>query len=153
MNGGTVVALHVNPGRHRAMEPREAVMATERGVEGDVHAGRRGKRQVLLVDAGDLHAVGLAPGDLREQVTVDLPGLMGLRPAARLTLGEAEVEITGVCEPCTHIGDHVGVEDPEAFRRRLIGRRGMLARVVREGRIAVGDRVAVAAPLGRSPVG
>ncbi|HEX2032447.1 MAG TPA: MOSC domain-containing protein, partial [Actinomycetota bacterium] len=86
-----VVALQVNPGRHLAMESRTAVQATDRGIEGDVHAGRRGKRQVLLVDATDLEAVGLRPGDLREQVTVDLPGLMALPAGTSLAVGDAEV--------------------------------------------------------------
>jgi MOSC domain-containing protein YiiM len=46
-----------------------------------------------------------------------------------------------VCEPCTHIGEHVGAEDPEALRQTLVGRRGMLARVVGEGAIRRDDPV------------
>ena len=126
------------------LEPLDSVQVTSVGLEGDRHAGREdGKRQVLLVEAGDLRDLGLSPGDLREQMTVDLPGLMALGEGTRLRVGETLLELTGVCDPCTHIGEHVGVEDREAFRRTLVGRRGMLARVVREGAIRRDDPVEV----------
>jgi MOSC domain-containing protein YiiM len=134
--------LHLLRQHERSPEPVPDVRAGLLGLEGDVHAGRKdGKRQILLMDVNDVRDLGLRPGDLREQVTVDLAGLM-LRPAGtRLRLGEAEVELTGPCEPCTHIGEHVGVDDVEAFRQSLQGRRGMLARVQTPGIIRVGDLV------------
>jgi MOSC domain-containing protein YiiM len=139
---GEVVSLQLKRGHWTALEPVEMVDATTIGLDGDRHAGREeGKRQVLLTDAGDLRTLGLRPGDLREQVTVELPGLMSLTPGTRLRIGEAVLELTGRCEPCTHIGEHVGVEDREAFRERLVGRRGMLARVSEPGPIRVGDLV------------
>lgn len=144
MTDGRVVALHRNRRRHAPLEAVEDVNITAAGIEGDIHAGRRGgRRQVLVVDAGQLAALGLAPGDLREQITIDLPQLMTLAAGTRVAVGDAELELTGPCEPCTHIGEHLGAADPEALRRRLVGRRGMLARVAREGRVAVGDRVAL----------
>ncbi len=140
--GGSVVALHPNRTRHRPLDRVDTVRATAQGIEGDIHAGRsRGRRQVLLMDAGDLRTLGLCPGDLREQITVDLPGLMALPVGTQLSVGDAELQITGPCEPCTHIGEHVGVGDPEALRERLRGRRGMPARVVDAGLISVGDPV------------
>jgi MOSC domain-containing protein YiiM len=139
---GEVVSLQLKRGHWTALEPVEMVDATTIGLDGDRHAGREeGKRQVLLTDAGDLRTLGLRPGDLREQVTVELPGLMSLTPGTRLRIGEAVLELTGRCEPCTHIGEHVEVEDREAFRERLVGRRGMLARVSEPGPIRVGDLV------------
>lgn len=139
---GRVVSLQVKRRHWEPLEPVDAVRATRLGLEGDHHAGRDGgKRQVLMVEAGDLQGLGLSPGDLREQVTVDLPGLMVLAEGTRLRVGEAILELTGVCEPCTHIGEHVGVEDHEGFRQTLEGRRGMLARVVREGAIRLEDPV------------
>ena len=153
MTGGRVVAVHVTRVRHAAPEPVEAAAATADGIEGDIHAGGSGKRQVLLVDAGDARAVGLGPGELREQLTVDLPGLMALASGTRLQVGPAMLEITGVCEPCTHIGDDLGAPDPEDLRDRLRGRRGMLARVVRPGEVRVGDAVEPATETVPRPVG
>jgi MOSC domain-containing protein YiiM len=139
-----VVSLHLLPEHEGAPRTVEEVRATPLGLEGDVHAGRKaGKRQVLLMDAGDLRDLGLRPGELREQVTVDFGGLMDSPAGTRLRLGQAVLELTGPCEPCTHIGEHVGVEDVEAFRQTLRGRRGMLARVAIAGAIRVGDPVEV----------
>jgi MOSC domain-containing protein YiiM len=139
---GRVVHLQVVP-EHEA-EPRRLgeVRASSTGLEGDVHAGREdGKRQVLLTHLGDLRDVGLEPGALREQVTVDLPGLMSLPSGTRLRAGEAVLEVTKACDPCTHIGEHLGAEDTEALRRRLEGRRGILARVAEPGTIRLGDPI------------
>jgi MOSC domain-containing protein YiiM len=139
---GRVVSLQLKRQHWSPLEPVDAVEATPAGLDGDRHAGRvDGRRQVLLVESGDLGDLGLRPGDLREQITVELPRLMALTAGTRLRVGEAVLEVTNPCEPCTHIGEHAGVDDPEAFRQRLVGRRGMLARVAEPGSIRVGDPV------------
>jgi MOSC domain-containing protein YiiM len=122
----------------------EAVALPGRGLDEDLHGKTRedGKRQVLLMDTETLDALGLSPGDLRDQLTLELPGLQRLPAGTVLQVGEARLELTGPCEPCTHIGELLGKEDREAFRGSLVGRRGVLARVVAvtgEGRIRVGD--------------
>jgi uncharacterized protein YjiS (DUF1127 family) len=142
---GRVVSLQVVPGNHA--EPRfveEAAPIQGGGLQGDWHR-KRGGRALLLMDAGDLRDMGLSPGDLREQITIDLPGLMDLAAGARLRVGPAVLEVTKPCEPCTHIGEHVGVDDVAAFRDHLRGRRGMLGRVVEaDGEpIRLGDPVEV----------
>ena len=145
---GRVVSLQVVPGNHA--EPRfveEAAPIPGGGLQGDWHR-KRGGRALLLMDAGDLRDMGLSAGDLREQITIDLPGLMDLAAGARLRVGPAVLEVTKPCEPCTHIGEHVGVEDVEAFRDHLRGRRGMLARFLEVDAgavIRVGDTVEVLA--------
>jgi MOSC domain-containing protein YiiM len=139
---GRVVSLQLKREHWAPLEPVDEAVLTGAGIAGDRHAGREhGKRQVLITEEADLRDLDLKPGDLREQVTVDLPGLMSLAAGTRLRVGEAVLEVTGVCEPCTHIGDHLGAEDTEALRQRLVGRRGMLARVVGEGDIRLGDPV------------
>ena len=154
-DAGAVVSLQVVPGNHATAEFRDAVVAVEgKGIEGDWHFHRR-DRAVLLMDQGDLRDLELRSGDLREQITLDLEGLMFLPPGTMLRIGDVTLELSKVCAPCTHIGEHVGVENVEGFRDRLQGRRGMLARVASvEGRggIRVGDRVevrrSVTAPAG-----
>ena len=146
MSSGRVVSLQLKREHWEPLAPVDQIRLTEDGIDGDRHAGRaEGKRQILLIDAGDLRDLDLKPGDLREQVTVELPGLMALPEGTRLRLGTAVLELTGECGPCTHIGEHVGVEDPEAFRQQLEGRRGVLARVSEPGEIRVGDPVETAA--------
>lgn len=126
----------------------EARALVGRGLDGDLHGkGKRdSRRQVLIVDSATLGAMGLRPGDLREQVTVEFPSLETLPVGTLLRAGEVTFELTGPCEPCTHIGALNGVADPEAFRSALEGRRGQTARVSaieRDGRICVGDAIAV----------
>lgn len=140
---GRVVSLQLCVKRHGPMSFRDEVNAVAHGgLEGDIHADRD-NRSVLLMDTESLAALGLAPGDLREQVTVELPGLQVLESGVRLRLGDVEIEVTKPCDPCTHIGEHLGAEDLEAMRRRLAGRRGILARVVEGGPVRVGDPVEV----------
>jgi MOSC domain-containing protein YiiM len=149
MAEGKVVSLQVVPSNHASAEFRDVVTAVEgKGIEGDWHF-HRGNRAVLLMDQADLQDLDLRPGDLREQITLALDGLMSLPSGTRLRLGQATLELSKVCDPCTHIGEHVGVDDVEAFCDRLQGRRGMLARVIAvegHGRIRVGDRVRVERP-------
>jgi MOSC domain-containing protein YiiM len=138
-----VVSLQIVPGNHAP--PRFVQEAQPRqggGLEGDWH-GKHQRRALLLMDAGDLKDLGLSPGDLREQITLDLPGLMDLRSGTRLRIGDAVIEITKECAPCTHIGEHVGVDDVEAFRDHLQGRRGMLGMVVE----AEGDPIRIGDPV------
>ena len=117
------------------------------GLEGDSHSlrgpGRR--RQVLLLDAATLERFALRPGDLREQITIaGLPEITMTPPGTRLRIGAATFEAAGDCEPCLHIGDLLGVEEPELFRLALQKQRGLLCRVVEvrgEGWVRVGDPV------------
>jgi MOSC domain-containing protein YiiM len=150
-----VVSIQLLDAHGRPPRPvSEAVAVPGRGLEGDLDGKTRedGKRQVLLMDTETLDALGLSPGDLRDQVTLDLPGLQRLPPGTLLRVGEAELELSGPCEPCTHIGELLGKENREVFRQSLVGRRGVLARVVAvtgEGRIRVGDLIEL---VGSDPV-
>lgn len=119
-----------------------------RGLDGDIHGKTKpdSRRQVLIVERATLLAMGLQPGDLREQITVEFPSLETLPVGTLLRVGEVTFELSGACEPCTHIGALNGVPDADAFRNALEDRRGQLARVTAvegEGRIRAGDVVAV----------
>ncbi|MDR7519000.1 MAG: hypothetical protein QN131_02955 [Armatimonadota bacterium] len=154
---GVVLAIHLQPAK--GQPPRPVVQARAlvgSGLEGDCHGKHRpgSARQVLLVDRRTLEALGFEPGALREQLTVDLPGLDSLPPGVRLTVGEAILEVSGACLPCEVIGRINAVADPYALRDALVGRRGVLAKVIEvvgEGRIRPGDPLVVEAPAPASP--
>lgn len=153
---GRVASLQLHEAHGRPLRPVDEVVAVANlGLEGDVHKGAEGgKRHVLLMDTESLEALGLSPGDLRDQVTLDLPGLQALPVGTRLQVGQAELELTGPCQPCTHIGELLEKQDREEFRELLVGRRGVLARVVAvtsDGRIRIGDPTeALPAPIDAS---
>lgn len=152
MTTGRVVSLQIlTEHRQHPLPVAEVRALVGRGLEGDVHGKKRpdSHRQVLIVDRAMLAAMGLRPGDLREQITVEFPGLDRLAAGTRLRVGRAICELTGPCEPCTHIGGLLRVSDPRAFQQELEGRRGQLARIVAvdgDGLIRVGDPVVPAVP-------
>ena len=103
--------------------------------EGCAHA-RPGDRQVLLIDRETLEAMDLRPGILRENITADGLNVNGLQPGQLLQIGEARIQISGVCTPC----DQMEKIRP-GLRKELWGRRGMLGRVLEGGIIRPGDPI------------
>lgn len=121
-------------------------VSTTGGLVGDSHDGGRAGRQVLLSDAEVLAALGLSPGDLREQITVDGLAVDSLQEGSLLRVGSAVAEVMGECKPCLTIGAYLGVDDPEAFRDQMTGRRGMFIRFLPDHAgavLQVGDPVEV----------
>lgn len=118
------------------------------GLEGDSHVAKA-TRAVLVVDRSTLDDLGLAPGDLREQITIDgVRDVTTLAAGTRVRVGGITLQVNGPCRPCTHIGELLEVDDPEVFRLSLEGRRGAACTVVEvTGFARVGDRVEVLAPV------
>src|SRR5437763_16870407 len=104
------------------------------GMEGDQHASAASKRQVLLADKEALDVVGVLPGTIKENVTVEGVDVMQLPAGCRVRLGRSAVlEITAVCDPCFRMD-----EIRDGLKQQLEGRRGMVSRVVQGGIIIVG---------------
>ena len=147
-DSGRVIGIYVLTAHGERSQPRIEVRAlVAQGLEGDIHGKGRAAgtgRQVLVMDRQTLEASGLNPGDLREQITVDFAALETLPVGTHLRIGDATLEVTGLCEPCMHIGKLNGRQDAGEFRKSLEGRRGQLAKVVDvegDGRIRLGDPV------------
>lgn len=117
------------------MEALAAAKVVEDGVDGCAHR-RAGKRSILFVAVEDLEAVGVDPGTIRENFTVRGADLMRWPIGQRVAVGEAEFEVSMVCDPC-HLMDEIR----PGLQAELEGRRGMLASVVTPGRVTVGDAV------------
>jgi MOSC domain-containing protein YiiM len=118
-----------------------ASLLTGVGLEGDKHAEAKSRRQVLLVDRETLDALGLLPGSIKENLTVEGLNVMSLPPGTQIRLGaDALVEITSVCEPCFRM-DEIRL----GLKGQLVGRRGMNAVVVRGGTINVSDPISIEA--------
>jgi MOSC domain-containing protein YiiM len=140
------------------------------GVEGDAHAGATVQhlsrvardptapnlRQVHLVHAellDELRGGGfdVAPGDLGENVTTRGVDLLGLPTGTRLRLGDAAVvEVTGLRNPCVQLdrfgrGLMAAVLDRDE-EGRLVRKAGVMAVVLADGEVAVGDPIAVEPP-------
>jgi len=105
------------------------------GLQGCAHANPP-KREVLFVSKEHLDSVDVEPGAIRENITVEGTDVEQWPVGQRVRAGEAEFEITMVCDPC-----HRMDELRDGLRAKLQGKRGMLARVVESGEVAVGDKV------------
>jgi MOSC domain-containing protein YiiM len=137
---GRVASIQLCPGHREPMRPvASATLITGFGLNGDKHAQAASRRQVLLVDQEALDPLGLAPGTVKENLTVEGLQVMQLSPGTRLRVGPGAVlEITSICEPCFRMD-----EIRPGLRLQLEGRRGMNSLVVRGGAIAVGDAVII----------
>lgn len=60
-----------------------------------------------------------------------------------LRAGGLTLRVNKGCGPCTHIGEMLGIEDREAFRDSVRGRRGALCTVVEGDRVRVGDAIEI----------
>lgn len=138
---GEVVALFLNPEPHQVVPVTRLEAHANHGIVGDTHYGKR-TRQALLIGLAELEELGIEPGALREQITVQFPELQSLPKDTTLRVGSAEFTIEGPCEPCSSMAARLG-EDSEIFKARTRGRRGMLARVSTSGVIEVGSEVSV----------
>ena len=135
----TVSGLFTSPGRKSGVSTaHERLRALEgRGFEGCAHANPP-KREVLFVSQEHLDALELQPGAIRENITVAGDDVEQWPIGQRVRAGAAVFEITMVCDPC----DRMEALRP-GLRERLEGKRGMLARVVEGGEVAVGDELAL----------
>lgn len=133
----TVSGIWTSParksGRMDGHERRQAIAG--QGLEGCAHANPP-KREVLFASREHLDAVGVDPGAIRENLTVDGADVQQWPVGQRLRAGGAVFEVTMVCDPCQRMDDL-----RQGLRAELDGRRGMLARVVETGEVAVGDEI------------
>jgi MOSC domain-containing protein YiiM len=133
----TIVGVFTSPARKSGQSVgHERIRAvTGQGLEGCAHANPP-KREVLFASEEHLRTVAVAPGAIRENLTVAGDDVQRWPIGQRVGVGEAEFEITMVCDPC-----HRMDELRDGLRAELEDRRGMLARVVKSGEVAVGDEV------------
>ncbi|MGH9037199.1 MAG: MOSC domain-containing protein [Acidimicrobiia bacterium] len=156
---GTIEAVFIAAAAGEAMQPVDEVLAfTDRGLDGDRYATRRGywtdvdECQVTLIQAEDLdaitagsgppgvrgvHGVAVAHGEHRRNLVtrdVDLRGLAGWR----FRVGEAVFHYDRPRPPCRYIE---GITEPGMTRALAARRGGICARVVESGLIREGDTI------------
>jgi MOSC domain-containing protein YiiM len=149
---GSVVAVCVGPGgipKHPVPSAHVGVL----GLAGDAQRQRfhgGANRAVCILSVAEVRSIerdgvrGLVPGSFGENLLIDGLDFGALRPGDRLAIGdEVVIEVHGVREPC-------GTLRPldRRFPDLMAGRSGFVCKVVREGRVANGDAVAVLARAG-----
>jgi len=142
---GEVTWIGIRPLRRAPLEVREEVhVSPEKGLLGDHYAGKYNtNRQVTLIQAEHLSAIAsfvglpkLEPGLLRRNIVVKGLNLLALKDK-HFRIGEALLEMTGACHPCSRMEETLGPGGYNAVR----GHGGITARVLEGGLIRVGDTV------------
>ena len=141
---GRLVWIGLRPARR---EPMRVVAAARleagRGVVGDRYSRLDGGRQVTLIEAESLAAIashlGLAeipPEGVRRNLVTEGINLVALKER-RFRIGEAVLETSGECHPCSRMEEALGVGGYNAVR----GLGGITARVITSGLVRIGDWV------------
>lgn len=116
------------------------------GILGDSKFDPASSRQILVACSKVLRDLSLPPGVLSENVLVDI-GDSDLTPGSVLCLGDdVRLWLLFRCEVCKRLAERVGV----TVARRLVGRRGVLARVIRGGEVSVGSKARIEKGNGRA---
>lgn len=122
----------------------EAVVRVGTGLERDHHNSTgRGKRQVTLIQWEHLAVVAsllgqssVGPELLRRNIAVSGINLLALKNR-RFQVGDALLEYTGQCHPCSRMEETFGPGGYNAVR----GHGGITATVIEGGIVRVGDKV------------
>jgi MOSC domain-containing protein YiiM len=141
---GEVRWIGVRPARRAEMvELQEVQLEVGKGLIGDRYSGTNGQRQVTLVESESLSSIASHLGrdrvlanELRRNIVVKGLNLLALKNR-QFRIGEAILETSGECHPCSRLEEILGVGGYNAVR----GLGGITAQVIQSGRIRVGDLV------------
>jgi MOSC domain-containing protein YiiM len=141
---GTVEWIGLRPQRRATMEtPSFAIAELDQGLRGDRYSGRSGKRAVTLIQHEHLQVIasilGLtdcAPDLLRRNISVSGINLLSLK-GKQFIVGDAILEYTGLCHPCSFMEEVFGPGGYNAIR----GHGGITARVIKPGQFQLGSTV------------
>jgi len=135
-----VEAIHLAESKSAPLRTVDSVRAVAgKGLEGDRYYRAKGAKPgqaITLVEAENVEAAGLSPGETRRQVTtrgVRLDDLVG----RRFRVGEVECYGVELCEPCKHLQSMTR----PGIIKELAHRAGINADVLTDGTISVGDEV------------
>ena len=141
---GTVNWIGLRPQRRATINVVQQVEAVEdTGLAGDRYAGTSGKRQVTLIQTEHLPVMAsllgreaIDPALLRRNICVSGLNLLALK-GKRFQIGDAVLEYTGLCHPCSFMEEVFGDGGYNAIR----GHGGITASVIHTGIIRLNDPV------------
>lgn len=145
MSAGRVVWIGLRLARRGAVNPVQSVEAIAgQGLGGDHYkTARNSARQVTLIQREHLDAIAsflgrerIEPSLVRRNIVVEGVNLLALKDR-RISIGQAQLEWSGPCDPCARMEEALGAGGFNAMR----GHGGITARIIRTGRIMVGDPV------------
>jgi MOSC domain-containing protein YiiM len=141
---GKVIYIGVRPARLEPVSSLESVQAiADFGLEGDRYRNK-GSRQVTIIQAEHLETVSsfmgkpISPEMVRRNIVVAGLNLLALK-GKRFVMGNAILEYSGECHPCSRMEANLGRGGYNALR----GHGGITAKIVSTGLIKIGDLIQV----------
>lgn len=141
MAQGTVIAVCTSRRKGtRKQDVGQGRLRTEWGIEGDAHAGPW-HRQVSLLACESIQkmrerGLNVGPGSFAENITTRAIDLVALPVGTRLSLGDAEVEVTQIGKIC-----HTPCAIYHQVGDCVMPREGIFVRVLKDGVVKVGDTI------------
>lgn len=139
---GMVQWIGYRPKRREPVVATDSISILQQGLEGD-HNASGGKRSVTLIQYEHLAVIasmlgisGVTPADLRRNIVASGVNLLGLRNR-QFQIGEAILEGTGLCAPCSRMEEVFGQGGYNAVR----GHGGITAKIITAGSIRIGDKI------------
>jgi MOSC domain-containing protein YiiM len=144
MRPGVVTWIGVRPARKAQLRPVEVIeIDTAEGLLGDHYVGRNRKRQVTLIQSEHMAAIAsylgrdrVSPLELRRNIVTRGINLLALKDA-QFRIGDAVLEMTEECHPCSRMETAFGPGGYNAVR----GHGGITARVLESGQVRLGDSI------------
>lgn len=141
---GRIEWMSIRPVKRGEVQPVEEIEVTvAAGLSGDHYGKEGGKRMVTLMQKEHMDVVEnimkteLDPKMLRRNIIVSGINLLALKEKV-LQIGEdVQLEVTGICHPCSRMEKNLGPGGYNAMR----GHGGITAKVVRGGTIRLNDAV------------
>jgi MOSC domain-containing protein YiiM len=147
ISNGEILWIGIRPQKNGPVQILEETFAQIGGLKEDHYnkGNPDAKRQVTLIQYEHLKTVAsflckdnIDPSLVRRNLVVKGINLIALR-GKQFSAGEAILEMTGVCHPCNQMEENLGKGGYNAMR----GHGGITCRVLKEGKIKVGDRVII----------
>ena len=152
----TVIQISVKPDTPGEVGlPKMSVdqaLVKKEGLEGDYNRARKKKKDndpdmaVMIISTDILDQLNqegwpVKPGDVGENLTITNIDYKKIAAGQQYLIGEAEIEISFICEPCTNLYKlpYVGTQRGPEFMAAIMNRRGWYSRVLKEGPVSVGN--------------
>jgi MOSC domain-containing protein YiiM len=140
-NQGVVLSVNISVKKGEKKTPRNSITITEKGIEGDAHAGDW-HRQVSLLSQSSIDkmkgkGVEINYGDFAENITVQGIELWTLELGQRIRIGESVVlEVTQIGKEC-----HEGCAIRQQVGDCVMPREGIFTKVISTGTVTAGDTI------------
>lgn len=137
-----VVSVNISKEKGTIKTPVPEILLTDKGVEGDAHAGDW-HRQVSLLALESVNKWGakagreVAFGEFAENITTEGIILYETNPGDRLIIGDAELEVTQIGKKCHGTGCAIFREVGNC----VMPKEGIFAKVISTGKVKAGDKI------------